>query len=323
MPRTTAGPVSAADVISSGNIVWNGPGGDASGVATDQQGTGTHYQYFWPCCGGGNTDFFQVNGVGRTSGLLQASGGQPTPDPQWPFAGGANFAVNPVNGQDVVISSAVGRIFATTNQGVTWFDIGDPAVFSSPGSFSVALAYGAPDPSAPAGIGNLGNFIYVGTARGPDLRHPGRRRQRHEQQLAQHLPGPGRLAGPVDHHEPDSRQPRGIRRDHHRRLLYQGLGPPGKQSHQHGLRVGQHHQQHPQPGLQHLRPDLRPDHRPQLGQAEPGQSALSSIVADWRYTIPNSAERPQWSGVPPGAVRRRGQFGRATARACTSRSTTA
>ena len=49
---------------------------------------------------------------------------------------------------------------------MTWFDIGDPAVFGSPGSFSVALAYGAPDPSAPEGIGNLGNFIYVGTATG-------------------------------------------------------------------------------------------------------------------------------------------------------------
>ena len=98
--------------------------------------------------------------------MLQASGGQPTPDPQWPYLGGANFAVDPVNGQDVVISSATGNIFSTTNEGVTWFDIGQPSVFGSPGSFSVALAYGAPDPNAPAGIGNLGNFIYVGTAKG-------------------------------------------------------------------------------------------------------------------------------------------------------------
>ena len=102
----------------------------------------------------------------ETFGLLQASGGHPTPDPQWPFMGGANFAVNPVNGQDIVISSAVGRIFTTTNEGVNWFDVGDPAVFGSPGTFSVALAYGAPDPAAPEGIGNLGNFIYVGTATG-------------------------------------------------------------------------------------------------------------------------------------------------------------
>ena len=79
---------------------------------------------------------------------------------------GSNFAVNPVNGQDIVISSAVGRIFTTTNEGVNWFDVGDPAVFGSPGTWSTALAYGAPDPSAPEGVGDLGNFIYVGTQTG-------------------------------------------------------------------------------------------------------------------------------------------------------------
>jgi subtilisin-like proprotein convertase family protein len=164
--QDNGGPASVAGVINSGNIEWNGPGGDAAGVATDQQGNGTLYQYWWPCCGGADTDFFQVNGVGETYGLLQASGGDPTPDPQWPFKGGANFAVNPVNGQDIVISSATGNIFSTTNEGGNWFDIGVPSVFGSPGSFSLALAYGAPDPTAPEGIGNLGNFIYVGTATG-------------------------------------------------------------------------------------------------------------------------------------------------------------
>ena len=157
----------AGDIIDSGNIVWNGPGGDAAGVATDQQGTGTLYQYFWPCCGGGrHQTSSRSTASAETYGLLQASDGDPTPDPQWPFKGGANFAVNPVNGQDIVISSSTGNIFSTTNEGVTWFDIGEPAVFGSPGSFSVALAYGAPDPTAPEGVGNLGNFIYVGTATG-------------------------------------------------------------------------------------------------------------------------------------------------------------
>jgi len=176
------GPVSDPNIIQNGNMTWNGPGGDATGVGTDQQGLGTAYQYFWPCCGGNYTDFFQYIGpglsgaglslgagngyVGRTFGLLQASGGIPTPDPQWPYTGGANFAVDPVNSANVVISSAVGRIFATQNNGVTWFDVGDPGVFGSPSSFSLALAYGAPDPSAPNGIGNLGNFIYVGTQTG-------------------------------------------------------------------------------------------------------------------------------------------------------------
>ena len=171
------GPVSGPNLLSSGDITWSGPQGDAGGVATNPQGDGSGYQYWWGCCGGQNTNFFQyiqpgnsgqVNGsyVGRTSGLLQASNGLPTPDPQWPFGGGANFAVNQANGNDVVITSGVGRIFTTSDGGVTWFDVGDPAVFGSPGSFSNALAYGAPDPSAPEGLGNLGNFIYVGTATG-------------------------------------------------------------------------------------------------------------------------------------------------------------
>jgi subtilisin-like proprotein convertase family protein len=174
--QDNGGPVSDPNVISNGNISWGGPGGDAGGVGTDQQGLGSAYQYFWPCCGGDAVNFFQYipagssgSGayIGRTFGLLQASGSLPSPDPtNWPFGGGANFAVNPVNSSDVVISSAVGRIFATSNQGVTWFDIGDPGIFGNPGSFSVALAYGAPDPAAPAGLGNLGNFIYVGTQTG-------------------------------------------------------------------------------------------------------------------------------------------------------------
>ena len=35
-----------------------------------------------------------------------------------------------------------------------------------PTARSFALAFGAPDPSAPEGVGNLGNFVYVGTATG-------------------------------------------------------------------------------------------------------------------------------------------------------------
>ena len=112
--QDNGGPVSDPNILSNGNITWSGPSGDATGVATDQQGVGTAYQYFWPCCGGTDTDFFQYIGpaerrrprpagqagggyVGRTFGLLQASNGLPTPDPQWPFEAGANFAVNPVN----------------------------------------------------------------------------------------------------------------------------------------------------------------------------------------------------------------------------------
>ncbi len=187
--QDNGGPVSDPNIISNGNLTWSGPTldantGDAAGVATDQQGSGSAYQFFWPCCAGNDTDFFQYIGpglsgaglspggqvfggyVGRTFGLLQASGGLPTPDPQWPYAAGANFAVDPVNSADVVISSNAGRVFVTQNSGVTWFDVGDPGDFGNPGSFDLALAYGAPDPSAPEGLGTLGNFIYVGTQTG-------------------------------------------------------------------------------------------------------------------------------------------------------------
>jgi hypothetical protein len=34
-----------------------GATGDASGVATDQQGTGMVFKYLWPCCGGCDTNF--------------------------------------------------------------------------------------------------------------------------------------------------------------------------------------------------------------------------------------------------------------------------
>ena len=105
-------------------------------------------------------------GVGRTFNLLQAANGLPTPDPQWTLTGITNFVVNPLDSDEMVISSDTGNIFATSNDGVTWFDIGAASVFGSPGNASIALAYGAPDPNAPEGVGNLGNFIYVGTSTG-------------------------------------------------------------------------------------------------------------------------------------------------------------
>ena len=139
---------------------------NASGTAVDQQGNGTLFQYWSPGQGVGDTEFVQVNGVARTFNLLQASNGDPTPDPQWALTSYANLVANPVDSDDDIISSSTGNIFETTNQGETWFDIGTPATFGSPGSTSFALAFGAPDPTAPEGVGNLGNFIYVGTSKG-------------------------------------------------------------------------------------------------------------------------------------------------------------
>ena len=157
------------NVLGNGNINWVGPTGDGTGVATDQTGTGTVYRFNWPCCGGNGTDFFQVqvNGqgpfVGRTFGLLQQSGSGTTPDPQWPYIGGVNFRVNPIDGNDIVISSFAGRIFRTQNQGVLWTVVADPSALD--GTYAPALAYGAPVPGAPS-TGALDDFIYAGTSGG-------------------------------------------------------------------------------------------------------------------------------------------------------------
>jgi subtilisin-like proprotein convertase family protein len=159
-------PQSDPNLLQNGNIGWTGPTGDGTGTATDQTGTGTVYHYNWPCCGGNVTDFFQVTlpgakPIGRTFGLLQQSNPPPTVDPQWPFTGGFKFAVNPINGDQIVISSAVGRVFRTQDQGVTWFPIGDPTNLDS--TNAQALAYGAPLTNQ---IGNSDNFIYAGTVGG-------------------------------------------------------------------------------------------------------------------------------------------------------------
>ena len=319
--QDNGGPVSDPNVISNGNISWSGPGGDAGGVGTDQQGAGTAYQYFWGCCGGNSVDFFQyipagLSGVGlggsspgyigRTFGLLQASNGLPTPDPQWPFGGGANFAINPVNGNDVVISSNVGRIFATSNQGLTWFDIGDPPVFGSPASFTLAMAYGAPDPSAPEGIGNLGNFIYVGTQTGQIyITQDGGGSGASNNWLNVSL---GLSGGAVNSIATDP-----IRGTHDafavtsagvfylKDSVLLGNDPTNTKFEWVNITSNIHSLIYSIFG-QSYDPTTDPN-AIKLNQAQP---VLSSIVADWRYTIPEQCERPQWSWVPPGAVRGRG-----------------
>ena len=74
---------------------------------------GTRYQTFWPetLPQDLGTSFFLVNHIGRTFGLFQQSGGSTTPDPQWPLAPAANFAVNPINGNQMIISSGDGSGF--------------------------------------------------------------------------------------------------------------------------------------------------------------------------------------------------------------------
>ena len=162
-------PRSDPNLLNNGNINWNGPFGDGTGVATDQSGSGSAYYYNWPCCGGDITSFFRFdspdgapnNGVGRTTGLIQSSSGTPVPDPQWPFLGGATFAVNPINAQQVVMSSPVsGRLFRTVNGGQNWFAIREPL---SPSAYYPAVAFGAPEnPDS----GNTADYILAGDEAG-------------------------------------------------------------------------------------------------------------------------------------------------------------
>jgi subtilisin-like proprotein convertase family protein len=174
-------PQSDANVLTNGNLEWVTPLNpfdtnwplSGGGIATDQVGSSTVYTYAWPFEGGDLTNFFQVaaggnqQGIGRTFGLVQQSNPTPPPDPQWPLYGPLNFAVNPLNANQIIISSAAGRVFETSNQGANWFVIGDttgtpPRALD--GTPAYALAYGAPLPTDP--IGSLNNFLYVGTQAG-------------------------------------------------------------------------------------------------------------------------------------------------------------
>ena len=153
-------------------------GYSGTGVAVDQTGTVTAYEFRWPGSGGQGTDFFRVippntyqerdggqnnglnDGFSRTNGLLQdltAIGGV-ADDPlggntgvsqgQWLPDAGSNFAVNLINPNGIVISAngtnlGAGRVFRTTTQGVNWFVIGEtPQVagaFAPPGQTGPSL----------------------------------------------------------------------------------------------------------------------------------------------------------------------------------------
>src|SRR5262249_27462970 len=81
---------------------------------------------------------------------------------------GYNFVVNPLRGDDqfgqALISSQAGRIFSTETAGRIWAEIGNPGALDN--TYAKALAYGAPDPNGPGGVGNLDNFLYAGTLAG-------------------------------------------------------------------------------------------------------------------------------------------------------------
>ncbi len=167
------------------------------GIATDQTGGSTAsgptgsgpstYEYNSPSLGGSISDFFRVNGVGQTTGLVgninteypfgnyqfnagvgTNAAGLTNPGANNGLIPEGNFAVNPINGSDVLISSTDGVLYETVTKGVTFLQVGQAGDFGQAGQagYASALAYGAPDPAAPVGVGNLNNFLYVGTIGG-------------------------------------------------------------------------------------------------------------------------------------------------------------
>ena len=163
-----SGAFSSSDpnILTDGNLSWTSAIGDGSAVAADQTGTGTLYQYMYPCCGANPsyTDFFLVNGTSRTFNIIQTSSSTSpfVPDAQWPYETGFKFAVNPISSQQIIMGSNAGRIFSTSDGGETWQVVGDPQFLD--GSVATALAFGAPDPADLSGA--LNDFLYAGTQRG-------------------------------------------------------------------------------------------------------------------------------------------------------------
>src|SRR5262249_40637139 len=131
---------------------------------------------------GGNTDFFQItppgssSGIGRTFGLIRNNSTTAPFDTQWPFVGGFSIAINPVvpsysaTGQETgqpLLHSGGGHGYETNTNGLVWVNIGEPsAAFGGDAGNKQALAFGAPDPNAPNGLGSLNNFIYAGSTTG-------------------------------------------------------------------------------------------------------------------------------------------------------------
>ena len=333
--QDNGGPVSDPNILSNGNISWSGPGGDATGVGTDQQGMGTAYQYFWPCCGGNDTDFFQYIGPGVSgAGLPVATSAgpsacsRPAAAARLPTRSGRSTGRRQLRrqpgqwqrrrhqlerrpdllhhepGRDLVRHRRPGGLRQSRQlQPRPW-----PTVrpTRTPPRASATWATSSTSARRPA-----------------DLRHPGRRRQRHEQQLDQHLARP-RAAGPSSRSSPTRSAaattptpspPTGVFYIKDSILL--ANNPANTQYH--GSTSPATSTTWPTPSS--ARPTTR---RPTRNSVKLNQAAaaLSSIVADWRYTIPNSATDPNGPGFHPVLYVGMGSPA-ATARACTSRSTTA
>jgi subtilisin-like proprotein convertase family protein len=197
--RNNGFPISSAEILQTGagadgdpELTWSGANATpnttvpANGqwVIADPGGSGTVYEYEWPCCAGDGdpaADFFRVilpgtgpDGLGRTLFLVQPEDNPGTGEGDWPegswlmpvVAGGVP-AVNPIDAQGLLLSAPqTGLVFRSTDEGQTWFVVGGDTLLNTSqldGSYAQALAFGAPNPANPA---QLDNFLYAGTEDG-------------------------------------------------------------------------------------------------------------------------------------------------------------
>ena len=313
-------PTSSATAISSGA----GPAATPPAWPPTSKAWARLYQYFWPCCGGGDTDFFQVRRrAAGPSACSRPAAASPTPDPQWPFTGGANFAVNPVNGQrrrhqlgrrpDLRHHEPGRDLVRHRRPG----GLRQPRQLQRRPGLRCARSRAPPRASATSATSSTSaprsGQIYVTQDGG------GSGASNNWINISLGLDGAPVQSIITDptrgSHDAYAVTTTGV-------FYHRGLDPPGRTTPPTRVRVGQHHRQHPQPGLHHLRPEPT-TRRPTRTRSSYNQAvSLSSIVADWRYAIPNSPTDPNGPGFHPVLYVGAG-IRQATARACTSRSTTA
>ncbi|WP_020470791.1 proprotein convertase P-domain-containing protein [Zavarzinella formosa] len=160
------------DLNSTGTKTWDDVNRDgrANYVATDPTGSGTVYILRRindiQVAGDPTTDFFQIQQQGgvpisRTNGLFQNSGSDPQGFGQWTNAV-KKFTVNTIDGNGISMSSNVGRLFSTVDQGLNWFVSAEPSDLDF--TYAGAVAYGAPViPQAGDPPPTLNDYLYAGT----------------------------------------------------------------------------------------------------------------------------------------------------------------
>ena len=187
--------------------------------------------------------------------------GSQVPDPQWPFVGVVNFAVNPLNGDQIVISSAEGRILPDREPPAS-SGCRSPSRARYPRRHQcLALAYGAPDPTRPAAAPrSTTSSTSAPTAATSIVTLDGGGTGT----LDGHFGRPRWIARPVDRDQPEPGQPRGLR-GHPQACstwpIRRPPAPPGPRSTGPRSSTAIQHRQH-------LRPHPQPVRQPSLSETE-------------------------------------------------------